>query len=419
MLIAIIAAELWLPVETAGIHRGRRLPVDGAGDVVGPRLDGPALRAHRDGRCLACPGVFTVEIFDCPLRKIGQTRVIYSFRERLWGLGTIEITPQDETCPSGLWQTVPSRSKSTSRSARPSAGPGAGARRVNGSERRRAGGSFKCSGTELARARCHARWRMIAPLVWRVGPLGPGVDPPLTILSAAIATGGWVFLPADVPDADLGFLKAFDSKTIQRPSIVMGVRGEDLAAQRAFAPVRTTGRDRRDKLCGGHPGRGRSHRAEGRPAYQRLTQLRDAGVTRLIFLEATDVPNAEWLIENTAAHAVSLPFGVADLTAAYGLLDIAQEVGTAVLVRRPERVVWNATSGWDKPTSHVPFCLSDPRVAAVIEPLPDTEERLRDLLVAAASLVSDDVTGELWAAFQQQVPRPPRSRTGHPPEYGA
>ena len=208
----------------------------------------------------------------------------------------------------------------------------------------------------MLRDRCSHRCRTdgdsISPLVWHVGPLSPGADPPLTILWAAIALGGWVFVPTDVQDADLGWVKkVFDSQptevapTVRSRSVVMGVRGEDLAAQRAVAPVRTAGRDRRDKLHRGHAGRGRPRRAEGRPHYQRLAQFRNAGVIRLIFLEATDVPNAEWLIENTAAHAVSLPFGVADLTAAYGLLDIAKEVGTAVLARRPERVVWERDRG--------------------------------------------------------------------------
>jgi hypothetical protein len=266
----------------------------------------------------------------------------------------------------------------------------------------------------------------IAPLVWRVGPLSPAADPPLTILWAAVALGGWVFVPTDVPDAELAWVKkVFDSqptevaRTVRSRSVVMGVRGEDLAARRA------------SRLYERLAGLGATSCAavmleeadpielKGGRAYQRLTQLREAGVIRLIFLEATDVPNAEWLIENTAAHAVSLPFGVADLTAAYGLLDIAKEVGTAVLARRPERIVWNATAGWDKPTMHVPFCLSDPRVAAVIEPLPATDERLTYLVAAASSPIPNQVRESIWAAFQQEVPKPPRSRTGHPPEYGA
>jgi hypothetical protein len=266
----------------------------------------------------------------------------------------------------------------------------------------------------------------IVPLVWRVMPLRPGAEPPLSILWAAVATGEWVYVPTDVSDAELAWVtKVFDShtaeltRTLRSRSLIVGARGEDLAARGASRL-----RERLAALGAASCAAVMLEEADpielkGGRAYQRLTQLRDAGVTRLIFLEATDVPNAEWLIENTAAHAVSLPLGVADLTAAYGLLDIAKEVGTAVLARRPERAVWNATAGWDGPTSHVPFCLSDPRVAAVIEPLPATYERLNDLLVAAAFPIPDQVRESIWAAFQREVPRPPRSRTGHPPEYGA
>jgi hypothetical protein len=260
----------------------------------------------------------------------------------------------------------------------------------------------------------------ISPLVWRVEPQRPGAAPPLTILWVAMAAGGWVFVPPDVPDADLSWLKkAFTSRTIESPSIVMGVRGEDLAGRSA-----TRVRERLAALGMTACAAVMLEEADplelkGGRAYQRLTQLRDAGVTRLIFLEATDVPNAEWLIENTAAHAVSLPFGVGEQTARYGLLDVAKEVGTAVLAHRPTQPVWNAPAGWDKPRSHVPFCLADARVAAVIEPLPDTDEHLANLLAAVASPVSDTVRDELWTGFQQQVPRPAKSRTGHPPEYGA
>ena len=59
-----------------------------------------------DQRVLRLSGVFTVDIFDCPLRKVAQTRITRSSRERLWRLGSIEILPLDESKPPGIWQTV-------------------------------------------------------------------------------------------------------------------------------------------------------------------------------------------------------------------------------------------------------------------------------------------------------------------------
>ena len=59
-----------------------------------------------DMRILRIAGVFTVSIFDCPLRKVAQVRLASNLRERLFGVGSIEITPQDESNPPGVWQTI-------------------------------------------------------------------------------------------------------------------------------------------------------------------------------------------------------------------------------------------------------------------------------------------------------------------------
>lgn len=59
-----------------------------------------------DLRILRLSGVFTVDIFDCPLRKVARTRLTLPIRERLLGLGSIEIIPRDDTLPFAIWQTV-------------------------------------------------------------------------------------------------------------------------------------------------------------------------------------------------------------------------------------------------------------------------------------------------------------------------
>ena len=59
-----------------------------------------------DMRILRIAGVFSVNIFDCPLRKVAQVRLASNLRERLCGVGSIEIIPQDETCAPGVWQTI-------------------------------------------------------------------------------------------------------------------------------------------------------------------------------------------------------------------------------------------------------------------------------------------------------------------------
>ena len=59
-----------------------------------------------DLRILRLSGIFNVDIFDCPLRKVRRTRLVYTIKERLLGLGTIEIIPRDENQPLGFWQTI-------------------------------------------------------------------------------------------------------------------------------------------------------------------------------------------------------------------------------------------------------------------------------------------------------------------------
>lgn len=106
MAICAIASKLWLPEHVAWYY------VEAAAFlVVGRLMWSTLLWVNRiyiltDQRVLRLAGVFQIEIFDCGLRKIGATRVVYSFRERLLRLGSVEIIPSDERKPTGLWQTV-------------------------------------------------------------------------------------------------------------------------------------------------------------------------------------------------------------------------------------------------------------------------------------------------------------------------
>jgi hypothetical protein len=59
-----------------------------------------------DLRLMAISGVFSPDVFECPLRRVARTRLIYSARERIMGLASIEIIPLDEATPVGIWQTV-------------------------------------------------------------------------------------------------------------------------------------------------------------------------------------------------------------------------------------------------------------------------------------------------------------------------
>jgi hypothetical protein len=59
-----------------------------------------------DMRILTIAGVFNAQVFECALRKVARTRLIFSSRERLTRLGSIEIIPMQDDAPEGLWQTI-------------------------------------------------------------------------------------------------------------------------------------------------------------------------------------------------------------------------------------------------------------------------------------------------------------------------
>lgn len=59
-----------------------------------------------DLRIVRLSGVFNVEIIDCPLRKVARTRLHRTVRERLTGVGTIEIIPSDEQIAISYWNTI-------------------------------------------------------------------------------------------------------------------------------------------------------------------------------------------------------------------------------------------------------------------------------------------------------------------------
>ena len=59
-----------------------------------------------DMRIIRLSGVFHVDVFDCPLRKVARTLLEISLQERLCRIGSIEIIPQDEEVPIAHWQMV-------------------------------------------------------------------------------------------------------------------------------------------------------------------------------------------------------------------------------------------------------------------------------------------------------------------------
>ena len=107
-LIIVIAAQLgWIHNSRATTSIVYAATFLVAGRVMWAVLQWMArLYVLTDMRVVRLSGVFNVEIYDCALRKVGQVRLTRTFREKLWGLGSIEIVPADDSCPASSWQTV-------------------------------------------------------------------------------------------------------------------------------------------------------------------------------------------------------------------------------------------------------------------------------------------------------------------------
>lgn len=106
VLIGIIAARLWRegPFAARATEIGIFLIVSRVMVAVLQWMG--RLYVLTDLRVLRLSGVFNVDIFDCPLRKVGQARLYRSFRERMLRLGSIEICPVDDSSPAGDWRTI-------------------------------------------------------------------------------------------------------------------------------------------------------------------------------------------------------------------------------------------------------------------------------------------------------------------------
>ena len=59
-----------------------------------------------DLRMLTVSGVMRSDVFDCPLRKVARTRLVRTTVDRVLGIGSVEIVPQDPDQPFAVWQQV-------------------------------------------------------------------------------------------------------------------------------------------------------------------------------------------------------------------------------------------------------------------------------------------------------------------------
>ena len=105
-LIVMIGAGLSSPNHThIGVEVGVMLVTVRAGWAVMSWAG--KLYLLSDLRIIRISGVFSPQIHDIPLRKVARTRLVRSYHERLFRLGSVEIIPESDQYPWSVWQSVP------------------------------------------------------------------------------------------------------------------------------------------------------------------------------------------------------------------------------------------------------------------------------------------------------------------------
>jgi hypothetical protein len=109
VLILMIASKLWL--SHVGYYPSRTLIEIGTLALLG-RLTYATLQwmgklyVLTDQRIVSISGIIAADVFNCPLRKVARIRLVFTFKERIMGLGSIEIIPMDEAVAIHSWQMV-------------------------------------------------------------------------------------------------------------------------------------------------------------------------------------------------------------------------------------------------------------------------------------------------------------------------
>ena len=104
-LIVILSTILWAPHHAhLGIEAGFMLVACCAAWAILAWTG--RLYLLTDLRIVRIVGIFNPQVHDIPLRKVARTRLVASFHERLWRLGSIEIIPESDHWPWSVWQTI-------------------------------------------------------------------------------------------------------------------------------------------------------------------------------------------------------------------------------------------------------------------------------------------------------------------------
>jgi hypothetical protein len=108
------AAALMAVVAVIGnqAHRPIHALMETGGAMIALRLMWAVLQwmgrlyVLTDLRTLTLTGVFNIDVIDCPHRKVARTRLIQPPWHRTLGVGSVVLTPTDETHPVSWWYLI-------------------------------------------------------------------------------------------------------------------------------------------------------------------------------------------------------------------------------------------------------------------------------------------------------------------------
>lgn len=238
------------------------------------------------------------------------------------------------------------------------------------------------------------------PIVWHV--VGSSIDP--AVLGRCLEIGADWF----IADCDAGDLNCNTGKWI------IGIDADAAAALDIHdATVRL--RDRFAAVVGVLLQHAESGQIKSGRAVDRIMRLRDTLGARLLAIEAADTGMAEWLVDHSPAHAVLLPYDLADQSAGWRLLDSAGELGVGLFARRSEPPMsWIDAAPTDERS--LAFVAAERRIASAVVELPTSIAALESLVSAVRNPMSPEDSAEWVARYRAMHPAPARRRHGHAPD---
>ncbi len=257
--------------------------------------------------------------------------------------------------------------------------------------------------------------RPVSPLLWRLGDAPIEVD---ILTRAARAGANWLYLSHDAPEETVGAIRESLARVNVAFSFVIGI-AVDALQSRAATPLQQRLAALGVKNCAAVMLQNvvAADVKSGRP-FHRLMQLRDRGLVQTFWIESQTCADAEWMIENTPAHALSLPFGVLDQTARYRVAAASIELGTAIVAAPVASPVWQPPKSVG-PAADIAYSSGESAIASILRPFPATHGDLEAMLSAAAHPMPEADREDWWKLFQQVVPSTPKPPHGHGPEFGA